>query len=87
MAKNKKTMKTDVPAPPPPSEALTPRGKAIAAAGGVSVLLGFAVLTQADPMGRNWAATLCPFLILGGYAAIGLGLFQAPSSPESQPPA
>jgi hypothetical protein len=84
MAKNKKTVKEKVPALPPPSEALNPRGKTLAAAGGIAVVLGFAVLSRADSMGRNWAASLSPFLILGGYAAIGVGLFLPPAPP---PPA
>lgn len=85
MAKHKKTQKEKVPAPPPPSEALSSRGKALIAAGGASVLLGFAVLSRADALGRNWAATLAPFLLLGGYAAIGVGLFLPPDSPPPSP--
>ena len=79
MAK-KKTQKEKVPAPPPPSEQLSSRGKALITAGGISVLAGFAVLSRADALGRNWAATLAPFLILGGYAAIGVGLFLPPDA-------
>lgn len=85
MAKNKKTTKEKVPALPPPSEALSSRGKALIAAGGSSVLLGFAVLSRADSMGRNWAASLAPFLLLGGYAAIGLGLFLPPDPVPPSP--
>ena len=83
MAKPKKTQKEKVQAPPPPSEKLSSRGKALIAAGGISVLLGFAVLSRADALGRNWAASLAPFLILGGYAAIGVGLYLPP---EPAPP-
>lgn len=79
MAKTKKTIKEKVPAPPPPSEILSPRGKTLAAAGGVLVLAGFAVLTQADAMGRNWASSLAPILILGGYAVLGVGLYLPPA--------
>ena len=75
MAKNKKTMKKDVPAPPPPTENLSSRGKMLLTAGGSAVLLGFLVLSRADAMGANMAASVSPFLILGGYAAIGVGLF------------
>jgi hypothetical protein len=85
MAKAKKTFKEKIPAPPPPSAALAPVGKRLVAAGGTLVLLGFAVLSRADALGRNWAASLSPFLILGGYAAIGIGLFLPP--PASPPPA
>jgi hypothetical protein len=85
MAKQKKTQKEKVPAPPPPSENLSSRGKALIAAGGSAVLLGFAVLSRADAMGRNWAATLSPFLLLGGYAAIGIGLFLPPDSAPPSP--
>ncbi|OGS41227.1 MAG: hypothetical protein A2506_00960 [Elusimicrobia bacterium RIFOXYD12_FULL_66_9] len=80
MAKNKKTMKKDVPAPPAPSEILSSRGKALLVAGGSSVLLGFLVLSRADPMGSNLASSVSPFLILGGYAAIAVGLFLPASS-------
>ncbi len=85
----KKTAKGKVPAPPPPSQAMPPRGKVLVAGGGVVVLLGFLVLSRADALGRNWAASLSPFLILGGYAAVGAGLFlpPAPPSPPSPPPA
>lgn len=82
----KNTKKKEVPAPPPPSEILSPRGKVLVAAGGISVLAGFAVLTRADALGRNWAASLAPFLILGGYAAIGVGLYLPPSPPPPSVP-
>jgi hypothetical protein len=82
MAK-KKTQKEKVPAPPPPSEKLSSRGKLLIKAGGIFVLAGFAVLSRADALGRNWASNLAPFLILGGYAAIGVGLYLPP---ESLPP-
>ena len=55
-------------------------------AGGAVVLLGFAVLSRADALGRNWAASLAPFLILGGYAAIGAGLFLPPPPPPPSVP-
>lgn len=84
MAKSKKTFKEKLPAPPPPSAALNPLGKKLLWAGGTLVLLGFAVLSRADALGRNWAASLSPFLILGGYAAVGIGLFLPPAPP---PPA
>jgi hypothetical protein len=86
MAKPKKTPKEKVQAPPPPSELLSPRGKLLIMVGGSSVLLGFLVLTRADALGRNWAASLAPFLILGGYAAIGIGLFLPPAPPPPSVP-
>lgn len=42
---------------------------------------GFVVLSFTDPAGQNWASNLCPFLILGGYAVIGVGIVL----PDSQP--
>lgn len=84
--KEKKTNKTFVPAPPAPSAAISPRGKAFAAAGGILVVIGFVVLSRADALARNWAGQLAPFLILGGYAAMGLGLFLPPPEPPAPPP-
>jgi hypothetical protein len=78
MAKNKKTMKADVPAPPPPTEPLSAGGKRLVLAGAALVVLGFLVLTQADSLGRNWASRLSPFLLIAGYAAVGVGLFLPP---------
>lgn len=86
MAKPKKTPKEKVHAPPPPSENLSSEGKTLVGVGGALVLLGFAVLSRADSLGRNWAASLSPFLILGGYAAIGVGLFLPPAPPPPSDP-
>ena len=36
------------------------------------VILGFWILTLTDPAGQNWASTLSPFLLIAGYAAIGI---------------
>ena len=83
MAKNKKTNKDKVSAAPAPSAVLSPQGKNLVWAGGIAVILGFIVLSRADAMGRNWASSLSPFLILGGYASIGVGLF-LPSTPPPQ---
>ncbi len=43
-------------------------GIAIAAA-------GFWALSRADPMGRDGMAVAAPFLILGGYAVMALGIY------------
>jgi len=43
---------------------------------GIGVLIaGFFVLTKTDPSGQNLASILSPFLILGGYLIIGMGIF------------
>jgi len=84
MAKNKNTMKKDRPAAPLPTEALSPRGKLIAGAGGALVVSGFVLLSFADPLGRNLPASISPFLLIGGYALIGAGLF-LPSADTSSP--
>ena len=79
MAKKNKPQKTTKAAPP--DEPISPLGWKIIAAGGLAVLVGFLVLSKADRMGRNWAADAAPLLILGGYAAIGIGLF-VPAAPK-----
>lgn len=53
---------------------LSRRGWRIVGIGTGVVILGFIVLTFADPRGQNFASELSPFLILGGYAAIGFGI-------------
>ncbi len=83
--KEKKTVKPSLPSLPPPSAALSPRGKLLAGVGGALVVLGFLVLSRADALARNWAGHLAPFLILGGYALIGLGLFLPPPEPPVPP--
>lgn len=71
-------MKKAVPAAPLPYEPLPYRGKVLAGVGGALVIAGFVLLSFADPMGRNLPATLSPFLLIGGYAVIGVGLFLPP---------
>lgn len=68
-------------------ESLSSTGLKTMAAGVVVAALGFLVLSRADSMGRNWAASLSPFLILGGYAVVGWGIFRddSPAPPPSQP--
>ncbi len=44
--------------------------------GGIGLLvIGYSVLSFADAKAQNLPGLLSPFLILGGYAAIGVGLF------------
>ncbi|MBN1823165.1 MAG: hypothetical protein JW803_02475 [Endomicrobiales bacterium] len=49
-------------------------GKKVIAAGILVAVAGYFVLTKTDPAGQNWASTLSPFLILGGYVLIGAGI-------------
>lgn len=72
--KDKKTRKEEGGDQIPP-ESISPTGKKIILGGVALILMGFLVLSLADPLGRNWAARLSPFLILGGYACVGLGIF------------
>lgn len=65
------------------NDPLSLTGKKTIAAGVVLAAVGFLVLTRADSMGRNWAGSLSPFLILGGYAVMGWGIFRD----DPQPPA
>lgn len=67
-------------------EGLSSTGKKVILCGIVVVVIGFVVLTKADPMGRNWAASLSPFLILGGYALVGGGIFLPEKTIKDGPP-
>lgn len=81
------TPEAGVPAASGPVEddPITRTGRLTIAAGVVLAAAGFFVLTKADPMGRNWAASLSPFLILGGYAVMGWGIFRDDPAPEPAP--
>lgn len=58
----------------PSGPIISRRGKITMAAGIALAAVGYYILTLTDPAGRNWASSLCPFLILGGYAVIGVGI-------------
>lgn len=49
-------------------------GKKIIFAGAALLVVGYFVLSKTDPAGQNLASTISPFLILGGYAAIAVGI-------------
>lgn len=86
MARNKNTAKKDRPAPPLSYEPLSSGGKRLIGTGGALVVAGFVLLSFADPLGRNLPALVSPFLLIVGYAAIGVGLF-LPSVPPAPPAA
>ncbi|MBI5210762.1 MAG: hypothetical protein HY927_12400 [Elusimicrobia bacterium] len=71
---------------PGSTEGITGPGKTAIGIGIGILVLGFFVLSFADPMGRNWAAHLSPFLILGGYALVGAGIFLPESNPSAAVP-
>ena len=75
--KKARTQEPGVPAVATPMEPVLTKNqiKGIAAGAGL-VAVGFFVLAQADPAGKNWAGHLCPFLILCGYAVIGIALWK-----------
>ena len=62
-------------------------GKKIIFSGILVLIAGFYILTKTDSYGQNWASMLSPFLILGGYVIIGIGIIypdkieQSPSKP------
>ena len=64
-------------------------GKKVMAAGVGTLVLGFILISFTDPMGRNWASFWAPFLIVGGYALVGVGIFlpetPAPDAPSNNP--
>ena len=50
------------------------RGKVTIGVGIGLLVIGFWLLTFTDPRGQNWASTLSPFVIIGAYAVIGIGI-------------
>jgi hypothetical protein len=72
-----------------PIEPISSKGKKVIGMGVGILVLGFIVLCFTDPMGRNWASLLSPFLIVGGYVLVGIGIFlpeNLPTSGQSQDP-
>ena len=72
-------------------QGISKRGWKTLLAGIATSAFGFYVLSLTDPAGQNWASNLCPFLILGGYAAIAIGILlpdkkEEPASPDSPVP-
>lgn len=55
-------------------EAISRRGLKVIGIGLAALAGGFFALSRADSMGGNWEARLAPFLILGAYGAIGIGI-------------
>lgn len=49
-------------------------GKKVIIAGIIILAAGYYVLTKTDPAGQNAASKISPFMILGGYALIGVGI-------------
>jgi hypothetical protein len=53
-------------------------------AGGIVVgIFGYVLLSFTDSAGQNLPSTLSPFLILGGYALIGISLIIKDPAPQS----
>ena len=55
-------------------EGVSKRGWKVIGCGIGIVTVGFYVLSLTDPAGQNWASNLSPFLLLGGYATIAVGI-------------
>jgi len=53
---------------------ISKRGRKVIYAGLAVLALGYFVLTRTDPAGQNWASKLSPFLIIGGYTCVGIGI-------------
>jgi dipeptide/tripeptide permease len=69
------------PVPTPTQEAvrtpiLSRNGWKFVVSGLILVAMGFIVLSFTDSGGQNAASHISPFLLVGGYALIGIGLAQ-----------
>ncbi len=81
-AKPDKKTKRASPQELPSAHGLSSFGKKVIAGGSGVVIVGFWVLSLTDPLGRNWASTLSPFLILGGYVLIAVGILHSETPPS-----
>lgn len=71
--KNKKE-KQKIAVEPKKFSGISKLGVKVILAGTAVLIMGYFILTKADPSGQNWASKLSPFLILGGYTVIGAGI-------------
>ena len=71
--KNKKNKSVSA-APKPAIIGISKVGRKVICAGCLVLIAGYFILTKTDPAGQNWASVLSPFLILGGYTLIGIGI-------------
>ncbi len=53
---------------------ISTKGKKVILFGIFVLILGFFILTKTDPEGQNWASVLSPFLIVGAYILIAVGI-------------
>jgi hypothetical protein len=72
--KNKKKKSVEEHKMPAPASGLSKTGIKVIIAGVMLLIIGFFVLSKTDPEGQNLASKLSPFLILGGYVCIGVGI-------------
>jgi len=88
MSKKNKMQKALPKAPVlPAGPLLSCRGKKVIGAGIALAAVGFYLVTLTDPSGQNWASSLCPFLILGGYALMGIGIVTPDPETHDENPA
>ena len=57
-----------------PQEIITKRGKTIISIGIGLVIIGFLILTKTNPQGDNLASIISPFVLIGGYITIAIGI-------------
>jgi len=83
MSKHKK-QKQQQPAPKIPG--ISKRGWKVIAAGIALLVVGFTVLSFADPSGENLPSHVSPFLLVAGYVTIGIGII-LPDKSQQKPSA
>lgn len=69
--KHQKTIQVESPVALP---VISKKGKIVILIGIGLVVIGFLVLTKTNPQGDNWASIVSPFLLIGGYITIALGI-------------
>jgi hypothetical protein len=74
MKKNKQNKQAQQQVVQRPVQGLSAAGKKVILAGFIVLAAGYFILSKTDPAGQNLASKLSPFMILGGYALIGIGL-------------
>ncbi|OGS44509.1 MAG: hypothetical protein A2539_01250 [Elusimicrobia bacterium RIFOXYD2_FULL_34_15] len=72
--KNKHNQSKAIQLPQIQEKMISKRGKTVISIGIGLLIIGYLILTKTNPQGDNWASIISPFLLIGGYITIAIGI-------------